>query len=304
MKKFLLKIVLFSGFIFLILFLIFRKADGYTDAFYLRFTSPRQTNLILGTSRSAQAIQPKVLKDITNTDFFNYSFTIAHSPYGPAYLKSIKKKFNKKKDGVFILTIDPWSISSVTEDPNDVKNFRENDNLLNTMKWVNSNPNFEYLIKNLSYSDYKKLFSTQKDSILYLHKDGWLEVSVPMDSVSVQERLESKLKEYREKNLSKYHFSELRLDYLKQTIEYLNPYAEVFLVRLPVHPDFFKLEKELIPDFDEKIENLTKLTNTFYWDMNSAHLDYDYVDGNHLYKKSGEKVSREIGKWINEKRSK
>ena len=104
--------------------------------FYVRFTSPTQHNLIIGTSRAAQGIQPTVLNEIIpNKSFFNYAFTAAQSPFGPVYLKSIQKKIDTTtKNGIFIVTVDPWSISSKSKDPNDSSKFRENNLALATFQ--------------------------------------------------------------------------------------------------------------------------------------------------------------------------
>ena len=95
MKRFILQLALILSVLIGCIFLVLNKADGGTDPFYIRFTTPKQQNLILGTSRAAQGLQPHVFDSICNVNFYNYSFTIAHSPYGPTYLNSIKKKLNK-----------------------------------------------------------------------------------------------------------------------------------------------------------------------------------------------------------------
>ena len=62
-----------------------------------------------------------------NDSIFNFAFTIAHSPYGPAYLKGIKRKLSDdSKNGLFIVGLDAWSIADSSEDPNDESQFDEN----------------------------------------------------------------------------------------------------------------------------------------------------------------------------------
>lgn len=84
-SRFLHKIIIFSIPLIVIFAIVLGQADGYTDPFYIRFTTPKQNNLILGTSRAAQGLQPDVFKDILETDVYNYAFTVTHSPYGPTY---------------------------------------------------------------------------------------------------------------------------------------------------------------------------------------------------------------------------
>ena len=90
-------------------------ADGTTDDYYLKFSSPKQSSLILGTSRAKQGIIPSVLSSsIENVDYqmFNFSFTLKSSPFGLVYYNAIKQKIDlESKDGCFIVTVDPWSIS-------------------------------------------------------------------------------------------------------------------------------------------------------------------------------------------------
>ena len=90
--------VTFSCTIFLGLFCtscyaVFSLADGSTDAFYVKFTTPKQKALIIGSSRAAQGLQPAVINLVLeNTHIYNYAFSRVHTPYGPAYFNSIKKK--------------------------------------------------------------------------------------------------------------------------------------------------------------------------------------------------------------------
>lgn len=298
MKGFLLKLSLFVAVVIILFVWIFSRANGYTDAYYLRFTTPPQSNLILGTSRGAQAIQPAVLKDSLGKDFFNYCFTLTNSPYGPVYLNSIKKKLKSEStNSIFILAVDPWSISSITVDPNDITHFRENDRFLDNTYLVNTKPNYEYLIKNAGRNEYKQLIFGSHDTSTFLHQDGWLEISVPMDSVSKNKRLEKKLTEYRNGPLKQYKYSSVRFSLLRETILYLSKKGHVYLVRLPIHPKFLEIENELMPDFNEKIQTLIPISNG-YLDMTVYNNQFEYVDGNHIYKTSGEQVTKDISSWI------
>jgi hypothetical protein len=267
---------------------VFSKANGYTDAYYLRFTTPKQNSLILGTSRAAQAIQPSVLDSILGNRIYNFAFTNSQSPYGSVYYESIKKKINKEsKNGIFIVAVSPWSISSFTEDPNNYKNFREVDLCLDNTSIVNMNPNIQYLLNNYSEPYYKLLFQKNKSNV-FLHNDGWLEVSVEMDSISVQKRLETKINTYN--NLTNYGFSTYRLDYLEKIVKYLQEYGKVYLVRLPVHEKILEIENKIMPDFEDKIRAAINHSSGYYNFTTTGHL-YSYTDGNHLYKTSGYDIS-------------
>ena len=106
MKRFLKEITLFFIVLLSFIFFYFRiNADGFTDPFYLRFTTKKQKNLILGSSRAAQGIQPQTLKSITNNKFYNFSFSNLHSPYGSTYFNAIKNKIDRKSKQTFILCV-------------------------------------------------------------------------------------------------------------------------------------------------------------------------------------------------------
>jgi hypothetical protein len=302
MKIFLIRAALFLALIFTMFFIIFLSINKNIDPFYLRFTTPKQTSLVLGTSRAAQGIQPEVLnKTLGRNDIFNYSFTIDISPFGPNYFNIIEKKIDTtKRDGIFIVTIDPWSISSRLDELNDIKKFREL-SLQGHIDYVNMNPNIFYLLLKYEGPFFNLLF--KKNSYSYLHNDGWLEINVPMDSSSLEYRLNDKIKTYREKNLLNYKYSEIRLEYAIKTIDYLKKYGEVYLIRLPIYPLMLDVENQFMPDFDSKVARIKSEANVDYYDMTDLNSKLIFVDGNHLYKASGEIVSATIGKYILMKRS-
>lgn len=270
--------------------------DGKTDSFYLKFTSPRQKNLILGTSRAAQGLQPAEFNRILQKKFYNYAFTIAHSPYGPIYLKSIMSKLNQlEKNGIYILEVNPWSISSKTTNPDDSIHFREVNLCIANTTFVNCNPNFQYLYKNYSGNYYKLLLNNEHE---YLHPDGWLEITIDMDSASVEERRKKKLSMYRNEHLPNFKFSNLRLEYLKKSVRFLKKHGKVYLVRLPVHTEMLKIENKFMPDFNLKIMNIVDSTSCVYFDLTNIDVPLIYTDGNHLYKKSGKLISQLIANKI------
>ncbi len=298
MNRFIIQVIGFVVVVAISFIAILFQADGRTDAFYLRFTSPRQTSLILGTSRAAQALQPRILDSILDQKIYNYAFTAAQSPYGKIYLNSIKKKLSATtKNATFILSVDPWAISSKTKQPNDSLHFREVGLMLDNTPSVSENPNLTYLFNNLGGQYYKILFPI--NTKMYLHDDGWLELSLNMDSRSIKRRTATKLRHYRENTLPHFQFSSLRLAYLVETIQYLKQYGKVYIVRLPVSSPMMAIEEELMADFDTKIKKAIVLTEG-YLDLTPQNNNFVYTDGNHLYKKSGAVVSQKIAKWIQE----
>ena len=303
MKKFIIHLCIFAVIVFISIFLILLQADGYADPYYLRFTAPKQTSLILGTSRAAQGIQPQIINTLLNrNDLYNFSFTIGTSPYGPTFLKSVKQKLDTNtQTGIFILAVDPWSISSSGEDPDNEDMFEERKLFLSTTKNINVHPNIPYLLKNFDDPYYKILFNKIPVSFIKqtrLHQDGWLEVLNDFNHKQIQHNTAQRVKEYRTQYLPRYSFSQTRLFYLTETIVYLKKYGEVFLVRLPVSEEIKLIDNQLISDFSEKMDRLATENQIPYIDLTDFGDRLSFTDGIHLSKGSGKEVSEMIAKWI------
>jgi len=303
MKKFLLHTTIFSIPILAVVLAVFYIANGKTDAYYLRFTTPQQQNLILGTSGAAQDLQPEIINPIvfknTQQHFFNYSFSFFDSPFGPAYFESIKRKLDPAtKDGIFIIAVNPWSIAKKKNELDNPENFSENKRFIAKTKLVNLNPNIPYLVQ--SYSEpYINIIRKWKDSSdMVLHKDGWMEIDAPMDSASVLKHRNNKVKEYLQDYLPVYEFSGERYGSLRELITFLQNHGKVYLVRLPIHPVMFEIEDKVMPDFDDKIISLAAACKVPYLNFKKMDNHYQYVDGNHLYKASGKEVSDSVATWI------
>jgi hypothetical protein len=297
MQSFLHKVLALAGILSGMMMLVFLQADGTTDAFYRRFTTPRQHSLIIGTSRAAQGLQPQIINSklggdtsLTEGGLFNYAFTAANSPYGPVYTKSIQRKLTKDGyAGRFVLSVSPLSLSSLCDS---LYCFRENNLFLDKLEFVAVSPNVEYLVT--SYGKPMIELLTRNDSSIYLHEDGWLEVSVDMKPQKIADRTQRKMDHYRN-TLPSYKLSETRLESLKELIAYLQNRGEVYLVRLPISDEMMNLEDEFFPDFDRMMEDLSTRYQVPYFNFTSSNEDYIYTDGNHLWKGSGAEVSRQLG---------
>ncbi len=296
MKRFLIHSAVFLILVLGSIAFVFYQADGYTDPFYVRFTTPKQNSLILGTSKAAQGLRPSELaKVLPEHSVFNFAFTVAHSPYGPSYLKGIKRKLSEDgKEGIFIVTVDAWSIADGNEDPNDESQFDENYSFLNNLTTVASKPNIPYLVSYYQNS-YAKVF--ERDTVAFLHDDGWLEISTRMGEDIVAHRIKNKAESLaRKKELNV--LSQTRLDYLYQTIQYLKERGSVYLVRLPVHPELAEIDTSVIPDFQEIINTVSEETGAPFYDLYPENSNYQYTDGIHLTKDSAAEVTIRIGEWI------
>jgi hypothetical protein len=288
-------------------------ADGTTDDYYLKFSSPKQSSLILGTSRAKQGIIPSVLSSsIENSDYqiFNFSFTLKSSPFGLVYYNAIKQKIDlKSKDGCFIVTVDPWSIS---EKICDLNKSPDSLSVLLGISDFTSKPNFKYLFKKFPHGWGRILLnriekpilkyysgdlnSSMTGSFSVLDNDGWLDVYTSLDSAFVKRKEEVKFKTYKYNSVMR-TCSEKRIEYLNATIEFLKNHGDVYLVRMPVHKKMLSIEQQYMPDFNERISNAIFMSEG-YFDFSTLDNEYRYTDGNHLTKTSGKEVTQKIGQWI------
>jgi hypothetical protein len=264
---------------------------GRVDAFYGRFTSPPAGSLILGTSRAAQGIRPAVLASGLGKKFdgplLNYAFTLTHSPYGPAYLRSIGRKLRPDtRNGLFILAVDPWSLSLTGPEGA----FPEDQSFIGQLRQVSQNPNLPYLTRYQTKPLYRLLldYATATER---LHPDGWLEVNIGTDSAQIRARTARKLQDYRLLAASQ-HLSAGRLRALRQTIGLLKPHGQVVLVRLPVGPSLLELENVYQPNFDQLMRRTAATQAVPYLDYSAQ--PYATTDGNHLQRAASEKFSRQL----------
>ena len=264
---------------------------GQVDAFYGRFTSPLAGSLIVGTSRAAQGIQPAVLAVRLSGQFagpmLNYAFTLTHSPYGPAYLRSIQRKLRPDaKNGLFIVAVDPWSLSLTGPEGT----FPEDNSFIGQLHQVSQNPNLPYLTHYQTKPLYRLLldYATATER---LHPDGWLEVNIGNDSAQVRARTARKLQDYRLLVASQ-HLSAGRMQALRQTIEFLKSHGRVVLVRLPIGPSLRALEQTYQPGFDSLMRQTAADLAVGYHDYSTQ--PYATTDGNHLERAASTVFSQKL----------
>lgn len=264
---------------------------GGVDAFYGRFASPPAGSLVLGTSRAAQGIQPAVLAARLGGQFdgplLNYAFTLTHSPYGPAYLASIRRKLRSEvRNGLFILAVDPWSLSLTG--PEGV--YPEDNSFIGQLRQVSQSPNLAYLARYQT----KPLYRLPLDyatAVERLHPDGWLEVRISTAPAQVAARTARKVQDYRRLAATQ-HLSAGRLQALRQIIALLKPHGRVVLVRLPVGPALLQLEQAYRPDFDALMGRAATDFAVPYLDYSAQ--PYATTDGNHLQRAASTAFSRRL----------
>ncbi len=305
MKRFIYKVVAFPIALIVFFYLYAFLGDGYSDEYYLRFTSPKQSAMILGISRAAQGIQPAIIDSVLSTvypgiDMYNFAFSLGLSAYGPVYYRAIQQKLKEDAGkGVFILEVTPWSICAAPANPNDSSAFEEEGRVLDQLHFFNMNPNIDYLF-NCYSSPYINLVINKLDEHPFslLHNDGWFEIKAPMDSLAIANRTEGMIYLYQNDFYPRFEFSSKRLEYLEATIALLQQHGDVYLVRLPAIAKILQMEKQKMPQFDIIINTVAKKYNVPYYSFIDSCNSFSYVDGAHLEKKSGCRVSTDIANLI------
>jgi hypothetical protein len=289
---------------------------GAVDPYYNKISAPHQSALIIGTSRAAQGLVPDIIEaeaSCLSYDIFNFAFTLTTSPYGASYLSAIKNKIHPEtRKSLFILSVDPWSLST-TSSNHDKDVEIDHKSFLTNLDQVNGHPNLPYLWSNLTrgwgYGIVKEIehlglsmISEQSINIAgsrsYLHKDGWLEVYSNMNPQYVATNTLRKTASYRD-NLGQTEISAYRIEYLKKTMDYLRSYGTVVLIRLPVSQTMIDLEDQLSPEFDKMIAQIATDAEVSFVNLIEYSSQYSYTDGNHLYKTSARQVSEIVGREMN-----
>ena len=309
MKKAIYKLTLFSILPFAVLCYAVFLTGKQTDDFYKRFTSPQQHSLILGSSR-ASGINPAILdailqKKYPDVKLYNYAFTWGHSPYGPKYLESIRKKLDPTtKDGVFIVTVEPTALMVTRAKPDSPEYYIENDKSVAKTNFVNINPNVEYLLESYDYSltralNLKIIPPKNPMADIQILDNGRMEVKMIKDFTPEKRIEENKQKMVDfQKRVDELKWSEKRLNYLRQTIIFLQKHGKVFLFRLPLAKVPYEIEDEAVPFFDEKMKEISKEYGISYLNYKFIPDNYQFLDEVHLERKSMNEFSKKLGEKI------
>lgn len=310
MKSFLSACFLFMLPVLLGLLCIGFLADGYTDPYYLKFVTPRQNAMIIGISRAEIGLRPDVLNPALQASYpglhlYNFAFDLNISPFGKVYLDAIKRKLDmNSRTGVFIVTADPWSLAADKQNPGDTAAFRENKGCLAKLSWINMNPNFPYLAKCYTGSYTSILTKRIKErrgipATSFLHNDGWVELTYPMDSASIARRVRTNLRTYAKTYLPNDTLSDIRLRYLEETICLLKEHGDVYLVQLPVSSSLAAVNDQFCPAFNAMMDSLARRQRVPFFNLTGSNAQYTYVDGSHLSKESAIEVSKLLAGLIN-----
>lgn len=284
MKKFVKKLIIYIAIVFLSIVILFFIIDaiGWSDHNYKRFTSKGQQSLIVGTSRAAQGIQPLIINEkLSSTDFelpiYNFSFNVGESPYGELYFNAIKRKLgeNNDKNSIFIVSVDPFGLA--VEQKQDEGNYREYGRTLDKIRHFYK-PQIYYLF------NYCRPEKWRSSGYQTLHDDGWLEINVKFDSLSLKENIKRKMDDYNSHVISP---SDYRIHWLVETIKLFKQNGTVFMCHIPISCEMSEWEDRSWPDFDKEMYEIAEQLNVCYFAFKKNRNDYRTTDGNHLFKDDG-----------------
>jgi hypothetical protein len=278
--------------------------DGNTSVGIPKVSCGRQKNLIIGTSRTAQTMMPSEFEKIMDQPFFNFAFDAATTSYSDIYNQAIFEKMDTSKDSsIYILGVDPWSFTSFYHPNTGEKIHPEQETPFAELCFYNMQPlNVEYLLREYSEGWGSILLTKlRNNSTVTAHKDGWVEVTRNVDSTYVETRKAKKIKKKREEMRHAY-ISHERKQAFTTLISELVKHGQVFLVRLPIDPDYYELETEHYPQFESFIDSVQGQFNIPYFNMQSFHAEVKYNDGHHINKNFAPLISSRIATWIKEKK--
>ena len=282
MKQFLFKIsliVLICG--GTIAIIVLKKNDHFRDINYSKFKS-KHNSLILGTSRANFAIDPAVFNE--KYDLLNFAFTLATSPYGKVYYDAIKMKTKDESGAIFILDIDPFALSQDKTKPI----FGEEKNSLGRQFLINSDPNFEYIIKNET-PIYDVLFPvTESNKIKF--DNGFTQLKNNYAQEQEDAMRKQKIAEYIKLSQNN-ALSQNRMLYLEKTIELLKEKGNVYLVSVPVSSAIFSIQEKYWPSKYAYIENLISKYHIQYLNLQHKFPNPKTIDGVHLTLEEAHNVS-------------
>lgn len=258
-------------------YLYLHKLITENDSFYWKSTYASPT-LIIGASRANQGIAPQVLDEKLERPgkALNFAFTGIHTPYGEPYLKLIKRKIDHSHGpGLFILSVHPANIASY-EGGN---HRREMDFRFYNLWMVNSDPNPEYILRNIrGKQSLLPMIITKikpKRDFDIIHRNGWTERTTPP---------ELRLKKIDELKAMQYKpmLSPQREAALKETVAYLAQHGQVVMLRMPVIAEMTERENDLFyRDFSAYMQEIADAYGACFLDYSTKGAAYEYNDGIH-----------------------
>lgn len=241
------------------------------DRFYWKVAYPASA-LIMGNSQPGEGINPAIIEQSVEMKgrMLNIAFDGTNSPYGAPYLKFIKRKLRRGVlNGLFILSVSPEVVSDFA----DGYGRREEQFMYFDLWSVNIHPNVEFLFRRLGHNNsllMDILKESEENRNFTNHKNGWCEVKV--------KHMKPKPKFFRPQFKQELVPSDIRLDYLEETINWLKERGDVILIRMPIDKAALKAERNVYPGFKEVIQGIASARSVPFWDYSDEGDQFIFHD--------------------------
>ena len=242
---------------------------------YPRVISPQTSSLVIGTSRAAQGVNPEILNGqlsecYPNQDLYNFAFHIDETTYNPSYSEAILKKLlPDSKNGLFILTVDPWA-------------FKKEKKIIGELDLhsVSTNPNIEFLLR-----FFDRTWISPVPTNYYINDAGRTIVTYKRFTSDAAANM---LSVYR-KMADNYAYSPESEREIISLVQRLQPRGDIYMVRMPVSGEMVQLEDSIMPDFTAKMRNIAAQLDISFFDF--IRNPFKTNDGTHLSQAEGDRFS-------------
>lgn len=298
-SKFWLKLAIIATILLLMHGAMLLIVDGRNNIALYKVSGEKKQNLIIGSSRIAQALNPDVFYEQTQRDFLNLAISLSSTSYSEMYNEVIFEKLDENtSDGIFILALDPWIISRKYDECTNKELYPENDDNMANLWSYNTPLNVQFLIKDYQYAWGNILVTNLRNNATVIgHKNGWIEVTRPLDQETVDRKKKSKITGLKE-NAKEMRLSFSRLQALHELVSFLKTKGKVFFVRLPIDQELYEIENNFMPNFTDIAQRIEVKYDAPFLDLQYLSKDVLFNDGHHINKKFSPFISSKIIEWI------
>lgn len=283
----------------------YRLSSNFVDVNYSKFTYA-SNSLIIGSSRAHDGVAPQIIDSILGNQLssptLNFAFERSQSSFGQTYLDAILKKIDtSKKDGLFIISVNPGSfLISNRFGPNVPKDIDQN-TMIGKMTEFNKHPNLEFVRKCYNGALYRS-FLPEVEKLRKVHKNGWIEFRETIGNYTVSETKISEMESHTNQGyllLQKHQtISDYRISAFKKTVSTLTKYGNVFVIRMPVNNYFLEKEEAFWPEFNQLMSTISYHNNSPYINYTKTNYKFKMYDGSHMFGNSAKYFTTLLSKDI------
>jgi hypothetical protein len=270
-------------------------ADGGISVGLPKVSGEPCQNMIIGTSRVAQTLMPSILESELGVPFHNFAFDAGATPYCDAYFHAITKKLDREtKNGLFILSMDPFGFTAFRDSITGATIYPQEKASIGKQITFNGTKNIEYLIRDY-HKGWGQMVWTKYlyPSNVVAQPDGWVDVVCPIDSITINKRKQSRIRT-KKKELKDAYISHEQKMAFRQLVSWLQQRGKVYLVRLPVDPEYYAMEESWYPDFKNFADSIQMEFQIPYFNMQDEYSFVTFNDGHHINRKDAPWMTKKV----------